>query len=87
MRKISGIKKPKLKTKAVRDIVRSTPKSTHLKLSKDVVISSPKMTYPNRIKNLGAYAHAAKLPTGDKIGASVVKIKKPRKSTKLKKGY
>jgi hypothetical protein len=50
----------------------------------DVVRSSPKRTHPNRIKNLGKFAHPAKLPTGAKIGASVVK--KPRKSNKLK-GY
>jgi hypothetical protein len=59
------------------DVVRSTPKTTHAR-----AISVPKHTYPGR--NLGKYLHKSKLPTGAKIGADVVKMKKPRKS---KKGY
>jgi hypothetical protein len=68
-------------TKAKKDVVRSSPKSTHL--DEDVVRSSPKTTHPGRIKNLGKYAHAAKLPTGAKIGAVV----KAMKSHKSMKGY
>jgi hypothetical protein len=75
-------KKPK--TKAARDVVRSSPKTTHVSTSKDVVRSSPKTTHPNRIKNLGKYAYPSRLPSGQKIGATV-KVKL-RKSNKVK-GY
>jgi len=51
----------------------SLPKTSHAKAT-----TVPKHTH--RIKNLGKYAHPAKLPTGAKIGADVVKMKKPRKS-------
>jgi hypothetical protein len=72
--------------KKVKDVVRS--KGTHL--GDDVVRSSPKTTHVakkprNYGKNLGAYLHEAKLPTGAKIGADVVKITK-RKFNKMK-GY
>jgi hypothetical protein len=70
--------KMKVTTKKRKDVVRSTPKSTHL--SGDVVRSSPKTTHANRIKNLGSYAHAAKLPSDTKIG-----VLKSRKSSK--RGY
>jgi hypothetical protein len=48
----------------------SLPKTSHAKAT-----TVPKHTH--RIKNLGKYAHPAKLPTGAKIGADVVKMKKP----------
>jgi hypothetical protein len=60
-----------------KDIAPSAPKSTHAK-----AISVPRSTHPGR--NLGSYLHKSKLPSGAKIGADVVKMKKPRKS---KKGY
>ena len=79
------IKKPKnvMQRGVQKDIVRSSPKTTHVRGGKDVVRSSPKTIHPNRIKNLGKYAHDSKLPTGQKIGASAVKMK--RKSNR--KGY
>jgi hypothetical protein len=64
-------KTKKLRLKQPKVIAPSTPKTTHAK-----AISVPKSTHPNRIKNLGKYAHAAKLPTGAKIGA--VAKRKPR---------
>jgi hypothetical protein len=88
----------KFKTKVVRDMVRSTPKTTHgggvrsapththISKTKDVVRSTPKSTHPNRIKNLGKFAHPpARLPSGSKIGASAVRTKK--RKTKQVKGY
>jgi hypothetical protein len=66
---------------AHKDVVRSSPKTTHV--SKDVVRSSPKTTH-NRIKNLKHYAYPAKLPTGTKIGATVKTTKKRKSSNKLK---
>jgi len=73
-------------THASKDIVRSSPKTTHMKQG-DVVRSSPKRTHPNRIKNLGKFAHPpTKLPkTGAKVGAMVKTTK--RKSNKLKGSY
>jgi hypothetical protein len=68
----------KVTTKRRKDIVRSSPKTTHL--DGDTVRSSPKTTHPNRIKNLKHYAHPAKLPSEAKIG-----VLKSRKSSK--RGY
>jgi hypothetical protein len=62
--KASTSKKRNLTTHATKDLVRSSPKTTHRKSTHD----------PG--KNLGKYLHAAKLPTGSKIGATV---KRPRK--------
>jgi hypothetical protein len=67
----------------IKDVVSSTPKTTHVK-DGDVVRSSPKTTHPKRIKNLGKYAYPSRLPSGQKIGAAV-KVKL-RKSNKVK-GY
>jgi hypothetical protein len=79
-------RKLKLPKGARKDVVRSAPKTTHVSISKDVVRSTPKTTHPNRNQNLGKFARPpAKLPTGAKIGAPV-KVKKPRKSNKVK-GY
>jgi hypothetical protein len=84
-------KKPKLKvSKAERvsaemkstkrkDVVRSSPKATHL--SKDVVRSSPKTTHVGKkprkdtSANLGHYLFKSKMPTGSKIGAVSRKMK------------
>jgi hypothetical protein len=78
------MKKLKLPKAARRqaDVVRSTPKTTHVK-GGDVVRSSPKTTHPG--KNLGRYLYRSKLPAGGKIGTAGVKMK-PRKSNKVK-GY
>jgi hypothetical protein len=66
----------KLRLKQSKDIAPSAPKITHTKSGSGVAKTVPKGTHPNRIKNLGKYAHAAKLPTGAKIGA--VAKRKPR---------
>ena len=60
----------------------SSPTTSHAKAI-TVPKSTHRSTHPNRIKNLGKYAHAAKLPTGAKIGAVV----KAMKSHKSMKGY
>jgi hypothetical protein len=68
----------KLSTKTVPDVVRSTPKTTHVKGGKDVVRSSPKTTHVKRNpgKNLGKFLYPSRLPSGQKIGATVkVKMK------------
>jgi hypothetical protein len=69
----------KIRLRQPRDVTPSTPKTTHAK-----AISVPKKTHRDYGKNLGSYLHPSKLPSGAKIGADVVKMKKPRKS---KKGY
>jgi hypothetical protein len=68
----------------LKDPVRSAPKVTHTKTMSGVAATVPKSTHRNRIKNLGKFAHPSKLPTGQKIGAAGVKMK--RKSNKVK-GY
>jgi hypothetical protein len=73
----------KLRLKQPKDIAPSAPKITHTKSGSGVAKTVPKRTHPNRIKNLGKFAHPAKLPSGAKIGATV---KMKRKSNKLK-GY
>jgi hypothetical protein len=70
------------KPKRIKDVVRSTPKSTHTKSVSGVAKSLPKTTHPG--KNLGKYLHKSKLPTGTKIG---VTVKKPRKSNQPKASY
>jgi hypothetical protein len=68
------------KPKRIKDVVRSTPKSTHLKSGKTPK-AMPATTHPNRIKNLGKFAHPpSKFP---KMG---VTVKAKRKSNKVK-GY
>jgi hypothetical protein len=52
----------------------SSPTTSHAKAI-TVPKSTHRSTHPNRIKNLGKYAHAAKLPSGAKIG---VKTRKPK---------
>jgi hypothetical protein len=65
------------KPKRIKDVVRSTPKFKSGKTPK----AMPATTHPNRIKNLGKFAHPpSKFP---KMG---VTVKAKRKSNKVK-GY
>jgi hypothetical protein len=80
------MRKGKFRLRQPKDVVRSAPKVTHTKSGSGVAKSVPKSTHANRIKNLGKFAHPAKLPTGGKIGANV-KLRKSKRILKNERRY